>query len=51
MSVKEAQDWAAIFIGCLGCLNVEKWVNNFKGGYADQIVLNALDTCQFIFST
>ena len=29
-SVENVQDWAAIFIRCLDCLNVEKWVNNFK---------------------
>ena len=29
-SVEHVQDWAAIFIRRLGCLNVEKWANNFK---------------------
>ena len=29
-SVENAQNRAAIFIGRLGFLNVEKWVNNFK---------------------
>ena len=30
MSVNQVQDWAAVFSKRLGCLNVEKWVNNFK---------------------
>ena len=30
VSVEQVQDWAAIFIRRLDCLNVEKWVNNFK---------------------
>ena len=29
-SVENPQDWGAIFNRRFGCLNVEKWVNNFK---------------------
>ena len=29
-SIEQVQDWAAILIRRLGCLNVQKWVNNFK---------------------
>ena len=48
-SAERVQDWAAIFIRRLGCLNVEKRVNNFKRVQADRIVLNALHTYQFFF--
>ena len=44
VSVENVQDWAAIFIQCLDCLNIEKWVNNLNHVQADQIILNA---CQF----
>ena len=45
--VEHVQDWAAIFMRRLDCLNVGKGVNNFKRVQADRIVLNALHAYRF----